>query len=60
MTDEATIKRALRLMRAGRATMAEVAHLAGTSRQLVAHWAQRAGVDPIAARRAYLERLWRL
>ena len=36
-TDEATIKAALAMLRAGIATQAEVADLAGTSRQLVRH-----------------------
>lgn len=57
--DERTIKRALQLMRTGRATQSEVAELAGRSRQIVRHWAQRAGIDPQAARQAYLARLWR-
>jgi predicted HTH domain antitoxin len=58
-TDEATIKAAVALMRTGAATIAEVAELAGRSRQIVAHWARRAGIDATAARAARLQRLWR-
>lgn len=58
-TDAATIKAALSLLRSGRATAAEVAELAGTSRQLDRHWALRAGIDAPAARAEYLARLWR-
>lgn len=58
-TNETTIKAALALLRSGRATVADVAWLAGTSRQLVTYWARRARIDPIAARQAYLARLWR-
>jgi predicted HTH domain antitoxin len=54
-TDEATIKAAVSLMRKGHATLAETADLFGRSRQIVRHWAQRAGLDVAAARAAYLE-----
>jgi hypothetical protein len=57
-TDAATIKAALSMLRTGAATVAEVAELAGRSRQIVAHWAKRAGIDPIAARGERLARQW--
>lgn len=53
---------ALALLRDGRATVTEIAGLAGTSRQLVRHWAIRANVDAGAIQRArdrYLARAWR-
>jgi len=49
---------AIALMRDGRATMAEAANLAGTSRQLVAFWARRAGINPMQTRAEYLAREW--
>lgn len=57
-TDEKIIKAAVALMRAGLATQGEVATLADTDRQLVRHWARRAGIDAPAARAAYLAREW--
>jgi transcriptional regulator len=57
-TDDATIKKALRLLRAGQATQAEVADLAGTSRQLVRYWCERAEINAKDARAARLARLW--
>lgn len=57
-TDEATIKAAESMLRTGAATVAEVADLTGRSRQIVAHWARRAGIDPLTARRERLERTW--
>jgi hypothetical protein len=57
-TDETIIKAALAMLRIGIATQAEVAELAGTSRQLVRHWATRAGIDAPAARAEYLKREW--
>jgi len=57
-TDSQTIKAALALLSNGRATMAEIADLASTSRQLVAFWAKRAGIDPMETRRQYLARVW--
>ena len=55
-TDEATIKAAVSMLRKGHATVAEVAALFGRSRQIVTHWAARAGVDVPARRAAFLER----
>ena len=52
---------ALALLRDGRATVTEIAGLAGTSRQLVRHWSIRAGIDAGAIQRArdrYLARAW--
>lgn len=56
--DPATVKAALALLSAGKATLAETAELIGTSRQLVRHWCQRSGLDAPAARAAYLAREW--
>lgn len=58
MTDERTIKAAVAMLRLGIATQAEVARLAGASRQLVGHWATRDDVDPPQARAEYLAREW--
>ena len=49
---------ALRLLRDGRATMAEIAGLLHTSRQLINHWCRRRGINPVAAREHYLAKLW--
>jgi hypothetical protein len=57
-TDAATIKAAESMLRTGAATVSEVAILAGRSRQLVTHWAARAGIDPVAARAERLARQW--
>lgn len=61
MTNDDTTHRqaALRLLKAGRMTLSEVARLAGTDRQRVAYWAHAAGVDVAAARAAYLKKMWR-
>ena len=63
MTNDPSIDYALRaaliLLRTGRATQSEVAELAGTSRQLVRHWAMRHGIDCRGARNARLVALWR-
>ena len=50
---------AILLLKRGLATQSEVAALAGTSRQLVAHWALRARIDARGARQAKLRELWR-
>lgn len=52
--DDITKKAVLSLLKRGLATQSEAAHLAGRSRQIVAHWAQ--GLPD--ARAAYLERQW--
>ena len=49
----------LALVRKGAVTLTEAAQLAGTSRQLVRHWAIRAGINSAAARDAYLRSVWR-
>ena len=56
--DDCTRLAAVALMRDGRATMAEAANLAGTSRQLVAFWARRAGIDPMQTRAQCLATIW--
>lgn len=56
--DDPRILAAQALLRSGKATMAEIAAIADTSRQQVALWASRAGIDPMATRRAYLAQLW--
>jgi hypothetical protein len=58
--DNASIQRnaALRLLANGDATVAEVASLIGTSRQLVAYWAKGGGLDPVANRQRRLVQLW--
>ncbi len=50
---------ALALLSAGLATLAEVAELARTSRQLVRYWAEAEGIDVAATRRKHLARHWR-
>lgn len=57
-TSETKVRAAVAMMRAGIATQAEVAELAQESRQLVRHWAKRAGIDATETRRARLEREW--
>lgn len=49
---------AIAMLRAGTATMSEVAALAGTSRQLVLVWAKLDKVDYAALRHARLQREW--
>ena len=56
--DERVRAAALALLRAGVVMPAEAAGLAGVSRQLVMHWAARAGVDWRAARDEYLVQEW--
>ncbi len=50
---------AVELARNGEATLAEIARLAGTSRQLVRHWILSAKVDAESRRQAHLRKLWR-
>lgn len=50
---------ALVLLAKGEATMAEVAQLAGISRQVVRYWAEVAGIDWSRARTDRLARAWR-
>ena len=59
MTDNTTARStALKLLRSGYATMAEIAELAGVSRQAVRKWAQAAGIDPVETRLRRLQTLW--
>ena len=53
-----TRRAAVSAIRRGRLTAAEVADLAGTSRQLVHYWCTVARVDPVRARRRYLAAEW--
>jgi hypothetical protein len=53
-------QRALVLLERGEITGAEAARLAGAKhRSNVQSWCDRAGIDPLAARKAYLARLWK-
>lgn len=56
MTDDLTRAVGLELLRRGEITMAEAAEMAGVSRQAVYKMCQRAGIDPVKARRALVER----
>jgi hypothetical protein len=59
MTDNITARlAALKLLRSGYATMAEIAELAGVSRQAVRKWAQAAEIDPVETRQHRLRALW--
>lgn len=62
MTSDDTTKEvrraALAMMRTGMATIAEVARLAGVSRQLAHYWADAAEIDPAKSRAAWLARQW--
>lgn len=49
---------AISFLSRGKATQAEVAKLAGASRQLVRYWAMQAGIDSIAERSNWLAREW--
>jgi hypothetical protein len=57
-TDDTTRKAALELLVGGYATQAEVAELAGASRQLVRYWANTAGIDVPERRRERLLMAW--
>ncbi|MBK8009586.1 MAG: hypothetical protein IPK23_15040 [Rhizobiales bacterium] len=56
--DEKERNLALELLAEGSVTVSDVAALVKQSRQLVHHWAKRAGIDPIKCREDYLRRLW--
>lgn len=56
MTDELTRAVGLELLRRGEITMAEAAEMAGVSRQAIYKMCQRAGIDPVKARRVLVER----
>lgn len=49
---------AIKLMRAGEATHAEIARLTNVDRQLVAYWARQAGIDVTVARGKRLRERW--
>jgi transposase len=57
--DDSTRRAVLKLLRRGDATQAEVAGLAGVTRQTVQYWVARAGIDPLALRRRRLLMLWK-
>jgi predicted HTH domain antitoxin len=57
--DEATRRAAIALLSRGDITAPEAAKLAGVSRQLMAHWIKRAGVDWRRIRDARLLKAWR-
>ena len=49
---------AVAMLKAGTATMSEVAALAGVSRQVVQYWAKAAGINCAQARNELLRRVW--
>jgi hypothetical protein len=49
---------AVEILSEGLATHAEVARLAGVDRQLVRHWAMRAGINVSKSRAAWLRKTW--
>jgi transposase-like protein len=55
-----TRRAALEMLGEGLATLSEVARLAGVDRQLVRHWAMRAGINVTKSRAAWLGKAWRL
>ena len=55
--DDTTKRAAIRLLSRGLATQAEVARLAGVSRQRVAHWAQELPLKDV--RNEVLQAMWR-
>lgn len=56
MMDDLTRAVGLELLRRGEITMAEAAQMAGISRQAIYKMCQRAGIDPVKARRLLVER----
>ena len=57
-TEPTTRDVAVAMLRAGTATIAEVAWLAKTSHQRVSYWAKRADIDARKCRELYLTREW--
>jgi transposase-like protein len=51
---------ALEMVGEGLATLSEVARLAGVDRQLVRHWAMRAGINVTKSRAAWVGKAWRV
>jgi hypothetical protein len=58
MADQ-TRRAALEILGEGLATQSEVARIAGVDRQLVRHWAMRAGINVAKVRMAWLRETWR-
>jgi len=58
-TEPTTRDVAVAMLRAGTATIAEVAWLAKASHQRVSYWAKRAGIDVHKCRELYLTKEWR-
>jgi len=56
--DPDTKARALKLLERGVATVAEVANVLGVSRQAVQQWVDKAGLDPVSARAAFVRKLF--
>jgi hypothetical protein len=59
MTMDSTKEAVLKLLAAGEVTLSEAARLACESKQRVDYWARSAGISPVEARAAYLERIWK-
>jgi transposase-like protein len=59
VSSDETRRAALEMLGEGVATLSEVARLAGVDRQLVRHWAMRAGIDVGKTRAARLREIWR-
>jgi len=57
-TEPTTRDVAVAMLRAGTATIAEVAWLAKTSHQRVSYWVARAGIDARKCRELYLTKEW--
>jgi len=57
-TESTTRDVAVAMLRAGTATIAEVAWLAKTSHQRVSYWAKRADIDARKCRESYLTKEW--
>ena len=57
-TEPTTRDVAVAMLRAGTATIAEVAWLAKASHQRVSYWAKRAGIDARKCRDLYLAKEW--
>jgi hypothetical protein len=55
---DGTRRAAIEILSEGLATHSEVARLAGVSRQLVRHWADREGIDVPRTRAAKLREMW--
>jgi len=57
-TDETVIRAAVKMLRAGEATVGELAYFLNMNRQTVQYWADQAGIDVPERRFKYLERKW--